>query len=244
MNDRHSAALFSTTFLMASLCLGGAAAAQATFPVGEIVATPKVVQTGVRPNLVWSINIPSSVKDFVSIVRPATIVASRNMVGDVRILGAGVTSPYPNGATHYHETMCQIRYNGAPTWTTIFDGLNTDPVVQAQGIVKTFSVSTTQGDAINFAGCYNSSKSWSPLRTSICGDYVVALTNGDACPRGIPDHSSPSLKSFLKPYLDESNRVKIGPMDVIVFMELTHADPADPGFDGQDLVLLITFRNP
>jgi hypothetical protein len=33
-------------------------------------------------------------------------------------------------------------------------------------------------------------------------------------------------------------------MDVIVFMELTDTNPNSPGYDLQDLVMLLTFRTP
>lgn len=57
-------------------------------------------------------------------------------------------------------------------------------------------------------------------------------------------HESPTLEDFIRPYLDGNGRVEIGPMDVIVFMELTHTDSqmSDPGYDMQDLVLLVTFK--
>ena len=56
-------------------------------------------------------------------------------------------------------------------------------------------------------------------------------------------HTAPSLESFIKPYLDANGKVKIGPMDVIVFMELTHTNVNDPGYDLQDMVLLVTFTD-
>jgi hypothetical protein len=155
-----------------------------------------------------------------------------------------VTSQYPNGGTQYYESMCQMKFNGATSWTAIFDGLHTDPVVQAQEIVKTFTVNVAQGNKIDFAGRYRANNAWGPLRTTTSGNFVVALTNGDASPTRIPRHGSPLLKDFLRPYVDESNKVKIGPMDVILFMELTHTNPADTRFDGQDLVLLVSFRTP
>jgi hypothetical protein len=33
-------------------------------------------------------------------------------------------------------------------------------------------------------------------------------------------------------------------MDVIVFMELTHTDKSNIGYDLQDYVMLLTFRKP
>jgi hypothetical protein len=73
---------------------------------------------------------------------------------------------------------------------------------------------------------------------------VKALVNGDVCPSRVPDYNAPSLERFLKPYLDASKKIRIGPMDVIIFMELTHANLAEIGYDEQDLVLLVTFRTP
>jgi hypothetical protein len=62
----------------------------------------------------------------------------------------------------------------------------------------------------------------------------------------VPEYNAPSLESFLRPYLDTTGKVKIGPMDVIVFMELTHSSgqKSESGYDLQDMVLLVTFRKP
>jgi hypothetical protein len=57
-------------------------------------------------------------------------------------------------------------------------------------------------------------------------------------------HTSPSLISFMKPYLDSTGKIKIGPMDVLVMMELTNSGPTtnDPVWDYQDLVMLVSFK--
>jgi hypothetical protein len=73
---------------------------------------------------------------------------------------------------------------------------------------------------------------------------VRALVSGQSCPTNVPDYNAPSLESFLKPYLDSTKKVKIGPMDVIIIMELTHTDTSSVGYDLQDLVMLVTFRKP
>jgi hypothetical protein len=112
--------------------------------------------------------------------------------------------------------------------------------VQQQGIIKTYNVTTNQ--TINFAGQYYWNNAWSSQRTSQNSTYVKALVNGDACPARVPDYNAPTLESFIKPYLDATNKVRIGPMDVIIFMELTHTSTADVGYDEQDLVFLVTFR--
>ncbi|MEI6655018.1 MAG: hypothetical protein WCP45_09640 [Verrucomicrobiota bacterium] len=214
-----------------------------SIPVGTLTAFPTVVQTGTKPTLTWSINYPSVVKTYITISPPGggTVTPKQNLICDIRILGAGVTSQNSNGTINYIRTAGKIRYNGSSTWTTIFDGSQTDTIVQQQGIIKTLNVTTAK--AIDFGGQYYYSGAWSTLRTSgVTPTFVWTLVNGDPCPSRIPDYNAPSLEHFIKPYLDASNKVRIGPMDVIIFMELTHTNTADVGYDQQDLVLLVTFR--
>ena len=155
------------------------------------------------------------------------------------MLGLGVTTQNSNGSINYIETKVLMKYNGSSSWTSIYDGKETDTLVQQQGIIKTLNV--TSAKSIDFGGQYYYNSSWSTARYSTTG-YVWTLVNGDACPSRVPDYNAPSLASFLKNYLDSSNKVRIGPMDVIVFMELTHTSTADVGYDQQDVVLLISFR--
>jgi hypothetical protein len=209
-------------------------------PVGTLSAFPTVVRTGTKPTLTWSINYPSVVKDYITITGSGTVTPKQNLICDVRILGAGVTTQNSNGTINYIRTKGQIRYNGSSSYTTVFDGSQTDTIVKQQGIIKTFNV--TSGKGMDFGGQYYWNSAWSTFRTSASGVYVKALVNGDACPSRVPDYNAPSLESFIKPYLDASKKVRIGPMDVIIFMELTHTNTADIGYDEQDLVLLVTFR--
>lgn len=223
-----------------------------SIPVGWLTAYPTIVQTGTKPTLTWAINYPAIVTDFVtmppmssttsptSTTSSGTVTPKQNLICDIRILGAGVTTQNSNGTINYIQTKCVIKYNGSSSWTTIFNGKNTDAIVQQQGIIKTLNV--TAAKAIDFGGQYYWNNTWSTLRTSTSGVYVKALINGDACPSRIPDYNAPTLESFLKPYLDASKKIRIGPMDVIVFMELTHTNTSEIGYDEQDLVLLVTFR--
>jgi hypothetical protein len=233
----------------AALALTGLASqpckAQSTnpsIPVGTLTAFPTVVQTGTKPTLTWNITYPSIVEDYVTITPPGTVTPKINLICDIRILGAGVTTQNSNGSINFIQTKGKIKYNGSSSWTEIFNGKNTDAVVQRQDIVKTISV--TKNKAINFGGQYYWNGSWSTFYTSESGDHVQSLVNGSIPPDNVPDYNAPSLESFIKPYLDASGKVKIGPMDVIVFMELTHTDKNDIGYDVQDLVFLVTFRKP
>lgn len=213
-----------------------------TIPIGSLSAFPTVVQTGTKPTLTWSINYPSIVENYVTVTQPATVTPKQNLICEIRMLGLGVTS-YSNGAITYYRTRGQMRFNGSTSWTTIYDGKQTDTVVQQQGIVKSaFTVNSAK--PMYFSGQYYNNSAWQTQYTSLNGDNVRTLVNGATCPGNVPDYNAPSLELFLKPYLDSSKKVRIGPMDVIVFMELTHTDKSDVGYDLQDLVMLLTFKTP
>lgn len=214
-----------------------------TIPVGDLTAFPTVVQSGTKPTLTWNISYPSVVENFVSITPPGTVTPKENLVCDVRILGLGVTSQGSNNSIIYYRTRGQWRFNGSTSWSTIYDGMQTDTIVQQQGLVRT-NIAVTKDRAMNFAGQYYFNSSWQTQYSSLSGTNVRALVSGQTCPGNIPDYNAPSLESFLKPYLDASKKVRIGPMDVIIIMELTHTDQSNTGYDLQDLVLLVTFRKP
>ena len=210
-------------------------------PVGSLSAFPTVVQTGTKPSLTWSINYPSVVKNFITVTAPATITPKENLICKVRMLGLGVTSQGSNGSITYYRTRSQIRFNGSTTWADIYDGKQTDTKVQKQELVKTYNVNS--GKAMTFAGQYYNG-SWATLYSSLSGDNVRTLVSGDTPPSNVPDYNAPSLEKFIKPYLNASGKVSIGPMDVIVFMELTHTNKSDVGYDLQDCVMLLTFSKP
>ena len=247
MKTNHQAALIAA--IIALILLGASRVnAQSTspsVPVGTLIASPTVVQTGTKPTLTWNINYPSVVKDYITVSGSATITPKQALHCDIRILGAGVTTQDAKGAIVYIETVGQVKYNGSSSWTSIFDGKQTDTIVQQQGILPLFTnKSITINQAMNFGGYYIYNGSNGTKYYSTSGTNVRALVNGDPCPSYIPAYNAPSLESFLKPYLDSSNKVRIGPMDVIIFMELTTTNTADVGYDFQDLVWLVTFRSP
>lgn len=243
MKTSHRAAAAAAIFAVGALAAPRAYSQTIpAIPVGSLTAYPTVVQSGTYPTLTWSINYPSVVQDFVTITGPATVTPKENLICDIRILGLGVTSQNSNGSITYYRTRGQWKYNGSTSWANIYDGKQTDSIVQQQGIVKS-SIAVSKDKPLNFAGQYYYN-GWATLYTSLSGDNVRTLVSGATPPSNIPDYNAPSLESFLKPYLDSSGKVKIGPMDVIVFMELTHTDKTNVGYDLQDLVMLLTFRKP
>ncbi len=215
-------------------------------PIGSLTAYPTVVQTGTKPTLTWSISYPSIVKDYVTITAPATITPKQALYMDIRILGQGVTVQNGSGYS-FVPTEASMSYNSTSTsnYKRIFYGTNLD--VNPSSIVSTSSILTNSQVAANmplrFGGRYYYNGAWGPAFYSSDGTTNIrTLVHGDVPPPYLPAYGAPSLASFLKPYLDTTGHVQLGPMDVIVFMELTHTDPSNVGYDFQDMVLLVTFR--
>ncbi len=213
---------------------------QPTIPVGSLTAFPTVVQPGVHPTLTWNITYPSIVQDFVKVDKNQ-ITPKETLDCHIRVLGAGVTVSNSNGSNlQFVPTRAEVSYGGG-SYSPVFYGKNPD--VKPNKVV--WSQEVTAGTTIRFGGKYYYNRNWGPHFTSQSGtNNVRTLVNGDTPPTTYPLHTAPTLESFIKPYLDEEGKVKIGPMDVIVFMELTHHDSQsyDQGYDLQDMVLLVTFR--
>jgi hypothetical protein len=211
-----------------------------SIPVGNITAFPLIVQPGTRPKLTWNITYPSIVQDVVTVTQN-TVTPKQTLFVDVRVLGAGVTVSSSSSNLQFVPTEAQVSYNGG-TYGRVFYGTNNQ--VNPNTVVYTRQVE--QGRPLRFGGRYFHNSRWGPYFNSQSGTLNVrTLVNGEVPPTTYPLHNAPTLESFLRPYLDSQGKVKIGPMDVIVFMELTHTDSQrnDPGYDLQDMVLLATFRS-
>jgi len=238
----------ATTAVLSLLCafvpLCRAADKDPLIPVGALTAFPTVVQTGTKPTLTWGITYPSTVQDVVQIVTPGTLVAKQTLDMEVRIIGASVKATTTNSkgqvtSQTWVPTECQYSYNNGG-YTRIF--YNTQDKVQPNKVM--LSTTIYAGQPVNFGGRYYWNGSWSSLYNSTnSSKNVVALINGSTPPTSTPLYQQPTIESFLRPYLDNEGKVKIGPMDVIYLMELTHSNNQDAGFDLQDLVILVTFKS-
>jgi hypothetical protein len=221
-------------------CAVNAQSTDPSIPVGSLTAFPLIVQPGTRPNLTWNISYPSIVQDVVTVTNN-TVTPKQTLFVDVRVLGAGVTVSQNNSNNFsFVPTEAQVSYNGG-SYSRIFYGTNNN--VNPNRIV--YSRQVTANRPLRFGGRYYYNNRWGPYFNSQSGtNNVRTLVDGDIPPTTTPMHTAPTLESFIRPYLDPQGRVKIGPMDVIIFMELTHYDSqnTDPGYDLQDMVLLATFR--
>ena len=210
-------------------------------PVGWLTASPGIVKAGANPVLKWNITYPATVVDYVTVTVPSTVTPKQTLDMEVRVLGAGVTTSNANGTNlSFVPTEAKLSYADG-SYQRIFYGTNND--VDPNDVV--YSATVQPNKPIRFGGRYYYDRSWSQFYSSTSGtNNVRTLVNGQVPPTTYPLHTAPTLENFLKPYLDASGKVAIGPMDVIVFMELTHTDgqATQQGYDLQDMVLLVTFK--
>jgi hypothetical protein len=231
-----AALLLAPAFLRAQV-------ASPTIPVGDLNAFPTLVQAGTFPQLTWSVTVPASVIDVITVTPPGTITPKRKLRMDVRVLGASVWASTYNSrgqvtGGYFVPTEALVRVGTSGSYSRIF--YNTHNNINTSTIVHTRTVNT--GNVINFAGRYYFDDEWSTMYNSTqSSGQVVALVNGSIPPTTTPLYQQPTIQSFILPYLDSQGRVKLGPRDVIYLMELTHTDKKNGGWDLQDLALLVTF---
>lgn len=208
-------------------------------PVGIMTAYPTVVQTGTKPTLKWNILYPSKVSDVALINPPGTIILTQDMYVSVQPIGTGVTACDPNQGTTPLYTDARMSVNGG-AYKQLFYGIQTDVNSSYSLYIKKHSANTT----IDFGGRYVKNGALSPLYTTKSSNLqVVALVNGDTPPTRFSLGQSPSLTSYLKPYLDASGKVRIGPLSVLIMMELGTTDHEEDCFDYQDQVLLVNLSS-
>jgi len=248
MKTSHLAALAAVVLAMCML-LSSRASAQTdpSVAVGALSAYPTIARTGTYPTLTWGISYPQTVADIVTINTDGTLTPKTvPLTMDVRVLGASVivatTDYYGNLISSYYiPVSCQFSYNGG-TWQQIFYGdvyaVNPATVVLTKSITSKYT--------LDFGGKYNWNGSWGPFINTL--NYtnnnrnVIALKNGDYPPVTCPLYNQPTVASFLKPYMAADGQVIIGPKDVIYLFEITTTNTNDPGFDMNDLAILVTFR--
>ncbi|HSP44068.1 MAG TPA: hypothetical protein VLO11_14435 [Luteolibacter sp.] len=206
-------------------------------PVGIMSAFPTIVQTGTKPTLNWNIMHPSRVGDIAIVNPPGTIIPQQPIYVTVQPIGTGVTDCSSQGHEHNnYYTDARISYSGG-SYKQLFYGVmdDVDPAHKLY-VKKVFA-----NETIDFGGRFVKSNQWSPFFTTRSSNMqVVALVDGDVPPTTFPLHTSPKLKNYLKPYLDGSGKVRIGPLSILILMELGTTDRSSNCFDYQDQALLVT----
>lgn len=204
-------------------------------PVGALQATPAVVQTGTYPTLCWSIVYPSKVSDVATITPPGTLTLTEAMYLSVRPVGVGVTGI--SGATSTNvPAEIRISVNGGG-YKQLFYGTsdNVDPADTLY--TKKFNSGTT----VDFGGRFVKDGSWTPFYTTRSSNMqMVSLVDGDSIPTTYDLSQSGKMAEYLKPYVDSTGKVNIGPLSVLVMAEYATTEKSTAAFDYQDSVFLVS----
>lgn len=240
MKTKPIATLLGAAFVLGFLGSGRTLANPSTIPaipVGVMSAYPTIVQTGTKPTLTWDILYPGKVSDMVSIQPPGTIISSTTTYATVQIVGTGVTTNGSCYSTITNYTEARVSLNGG-SYQQLFYGTQEHVDPSKKLYVKKLNA----GDTLDFGGRFVDGNAWSSFYTTKSANFqVIALVHGQTPPSRALVGPSATVNSYLRPYLDASGRVNIGPMSVLILMELVHSDRSHTCFDLQDQVLLVTF---
>jgi hypothetical protein len=240
-----SAAVFAAFGLFPDMVLaasgngnsGSTASTIPSIPTGALSAFPTIVQTGTKPTLTWSIMYPSKVSDVAVINPPGSITLTDQVYVSVQPIGTGVTACDPTQGVAPVYTDLRMSVNGS-SFFQLFYGIQSDIQPAYSLYIKKLAKNTV----IDFGGRYVKNGAWTPFYTTRSSNLqVIALVNGDTPPTSFTLYQSPTLAGYLKPYLDATGKVKIGPMSVLILMELGQTNHAANCFDYQDQVVLVTF---
>jgi hypothetical protein len=205
-------------------------------PVGALSAYPTVVQTGTKPTLTWDILYPSKVSDVAIINPPGTIILTQDVFVSVQPVGTGLEGCKYTSSLASPPTDARMSVNGG-SFFQLFYGTQAD----VDSAYSLYIKKRQKNDSIDFGGRYVKNGGWSSFYTTRNSNLqAIALVDGDVPPTHNPLHLDPNLQGYLRPYLDASGKVKVGPMSILILMELNETDHASKCFDYQDQVLVVT----
>lgn len=251
MKTSHLAARAAAVLAMCMLLTSRASAqTEPSVPVGTLTAYPTIVRTGTFPTLTWNITYPSTIANFISVQQTdgtlTTLVQPQTMT--VQVLGASVIEVwldcYGNVIqSQYLPVQASFSYNHGP-WVQMWQG--TQQQVNPSTVVYTKTI-TAVNASLDFGGCYLLNGSYSTFFNSINNTNnnrnILALTNGQYPPTNCCLYGQPTIASFLQNYMNATTKqVTLGPKQIIYLFELTDTDPSSPGFDFNDLCILVTFN--
>lgn len=202
-------------------------------------ANPTIVQTGTYPTLTWSITYPSKVSDVAVIAAPGVITLAQPMYVSVRPVGVGVTQGGRGADINTIQAEARISVKGS-AYDQLFYGTN----AEVEPAYSLYIKRLTSGTTIDFGGRYVTNNAWTPFYTTKSSNMqVIALVNGDTIPTSFDLRQSGKLAEYMKPYVDGAGKISIGPMNVLIMMELAERDRTNQAFDYQDVVLMVNFAS-
>ncbi len=211
---------------------GNSSSALPALPIGALSATPTVVQSGTHPTLNWNIVYPRTVGDVAVINPPGTITLTEPMYVSVRPVGVGVTG----GSSTDANAEFRISVNGSG-YKQLFYG--TPSAIDPADTLYTKKLG--KNTTIDFGGRFVENNQWTPFYTTRSSNMqVISLVDGDSIPTAYDLNQSGNMAEYLKPYVDSTGKVNIGPLSVLVMAEYAAKNNTNAAFDYQDAVFLVS----
>ncbi|RYD68709.1 MAG: hypothetical protein EOP83_00210 [Verrucomicrobiaceae bacterium] len=228
-------------------------------PAGALTAFPTIVQTGTKPTLSWSIVHPArigsgqtgsggngngngngnsdGVENIGYVNPPGTIIPATDAFVTIQIIGTGPTNCQGVNSGAAPATDLRVSIAGAP-----YDQLFFGTQANVDSSKRLFIKKVLAGQSIDLGGRFvTSAGTWSPFYTTRSSNLqVVALVNGDIYPSKSKFQGQAAMAPYLKPYVDSNFKVNIGPLSVLLVMELAQTNLSSPCFDYQDQVVLVS----
>ena len=196
---------------------------------------PTFVQTGVKPNLDWEIDYPSTFMDLTLITPAGSLLTSEEVTVVVQVPGV-------SGGCEEDDLPVAfwMRTGESSSWQLLFN----DKGKKANPSKVLYRKKLPANTRIDFAA---RSKHASGAWHSVCwtledSDELRDFVNGDATPDDIADFLTGDVKSFLTPYLsDDASTVVLGPKEILYLLELETGTPGTDCYDMQDLAFTVQF---
>ena len=227
----------TTTLLLTALTAltGPALVAENLTPTGTLDIAKRLVRTGTKPVLNWNIEYPNDIEEIITIDPKNTVTPLQDVLVEMRVVG---TSYQPYGSDT--NVQFKARIGESSSWQQLFLGKTAD----LNPNVPVYSQVVQAGTKIDISGKgHKYSNNWTPTRQT--GAYslnVKALTNGDPVPYYSPAFQQGDIESHVSSYVQDG-KVVLNPRDVIYLVELGQNSPTSGGFDMQDLVVVVSFKD-
>jgi hypothetical protein len=234
------------TFLASALLLPLSAAAQSApdegahgdpyVPVGKLQVSPTWVATGVKTTLQWEIEHPKNFGDLALAGASGALMTAEQVQAEIRVLGVAFQDD--EGRDDLPATLWVRVGGGGSPWNRVFYGKAQD-VNPSKVLFKEWVDPNQKIDLAAYGQADDGS--WNGIVWTVQNSHNLAhLTNGDHLPDHFPDPSSAGMESFTSALLAEDEQtIEIGPKDMAYFFELDSYTPGEPGFDLQDMVVLV-----
>lgn len=240
MQSRRRATARTGILILLSTALGALAAGSLPAalvdrcpPTGSLDVS-KPAGTGNRAVVRWSVRHPEHLEDLIRIDERNTVVPAQDVLVEMRVAGI---SHRPGGQEGTVEVKARI---GSDPWRQLFLG-RTASLAPARPVCRQV---VRAGTTIDISGRGHLQRyAWTPTRkTGEPSLNIRALTDGDAVPDYSPAFRNGDIEGHASAYVRDGTIV-LNPREVIYLVELGQSDPSSGGFDMQDLLVVISFKD-